>query len=176
MPRTWHDRFMTDDSEDLNEAPSKSQRKRQSQELQTLGEALIALPPIELDALPLPENLRDALELARRITKHGGLARQKQLIGKLMRQIDAEPIRIALAARREHDRTQTRLFHLIERWRSRLIDEAHALDEFLQAYPSADRIACERLIAEARREADARTPKAARELFRVVEKAVRPVV
>ena len=36
--------------------------------------------------------------LARKITAHGGLYRQKQYIGKLMRKIDAEPIRAALDA------------------------------------------------------------------------------
>ena len=90
-------------SSDDTERPSKSERKRRSDDLQSLGEALIDLPDSELDALPLPEALRDAVLLARKITKHGGLYRQKQYIGKLMRKIDAEPIRAALDARRERE-------------------------------------------------------------------------
>ena len=54
-----------DDDEFIEEGPSKSLRKRQSHDLQDLGEALIDLPQAELDALPLPDVLRDAVMLAR---------------------------------------------------------------------------------------------------------------
>jgi ribosome-associated protein len=165
---------MTDES-DTFDAPSKSLRKRQSHELQTLGEELIQLPQADLDALPLPDTLREAVMLARTITKHGGLYRQKQFIGKLMRKIDAEPIRLALKARRDRDRIAARQFHLVERWRARLIDEAQALDEFAAAYQIDDRAQFAQLIEQARGErSHNRTPKAARELFRLIEKTVKP--
>ena len=54
-----------------DEGPSKSELKRQSRELQDLGDELVALPAVELDALGLPEELRDAVATARRITAHG---------------------------------------------------------------------------------------------------------
>jgi ribosome-associated protein len=165
--------YEDDDAEDTG--PSKSERKRQSHDLQALGEALIDLPQEELDALPLPDTLREAVMLARRITKHGGLYRQKQYIGKLMRKFDAEPIREAIEARQNAARTQARQFHQTERWRSRLIDEGNAaLDEFVQAYADADRAHLARLAAQARDERDAgRPPKASRELFGVVEKVLK---
>jgi ribosome-associated protein len=166
---------MTEEFDDaIDEGPSKSLRKRQSHDLQALGEALIDLPQAELDALPLPDPLRDAVMLARRITKHGGLYRQKQFIGKLMRKIDAESIRDALEARRERDRTAARQFHLVERWRARLIDEDGALNEFVESYSIADLAPLARLISQARHERNAeRTPKAARELFGLIEKAIK---
>ena len=77
--------------------PSKSARKREYLALQKLGEDLISLKPSELDSLPLDDNLRDAVEEARRIKAHGALRRQKQYIGKLMRYIDPEPLRAQLA-------------------------------------------------------------------------------
>jgi len=163
-----------DDDEFIEEGPSKSLRKRQSHDLQDLGEALIDLPQAELDALPLPDVLREAVMLARRITAHGGLSRQKQFIGKLMRKIDAEPIRIALEARQENERNAARQFQLIERWRARLIDEATAIDEFVRSYPAAERDLLNRLAAQARHERESnRTPKAARELFQAVEAVVK---
>jgi len=170
---------MTQDTEDFDtddeRGPSKSLRKRQSHDLQALGEALIDLPQDELDALPLPETLRDAVLLARRITQHGGLYRQKQFIGKLMRKIDAEPIRAAVEARRERDRTAVRLFQSIERWRTRLLEETDAvLDEFLLGYPTGDKALLARLIAQARHErTNERPPKAARELFSALEKVIK---
>ena len=97
----------------------------------TLGEALIELSDSELDALPLPEQLRDAVLLARRITEHGGLYRQKQYIGKLMRKIDAEPIRAALDARRERERAEALRFRRVEQWRDRLLNEGRSADRAL---------------------------------------------
>jgi len=109
------------DQEFGDDRPSKSERKRRSDDLQSLGEALIELSPAELDELPLPEQLRDAVDLAKRITAHGGLYRQKQLIGKLMRKIDAEPIREAMNARRDRERVEALRFHRIEQWRDKLL-------------------------------------------------------
>ncbi len=64
-----------------DEPPSKSELKRQSRDLQDLGQALVDLPPAELDALPVPEDLRDAVVAARRITSHGARVRQRLYIG-----------------------------------------------------------------------------------------------
>jgi len=76
--------------------PSKSARKRAYLALQKLGEELITLRESDLQAMPLDEELRDAVLEARRIKAHGALRRQKQYIGKLMGRIDPEPIREAL--------------------------------------------------------------------------------
>ena len=76
--------------------PSKSARKRAYLALQKLGEELITLRESDLQAMPLGEELRDAVLEARRINAHGALRRQKQYIGKLMGRIDPEPIREAL--------------------------------------------------------------------------------
>src|SRR3982751_3520334 len=78
--------------------PSKSMRKRDASAAQDLGTRLIALKESELTALDLPETLYDAIVLAKRITSRGGLARQRQFIGKLMRDIDPAPIEAALGA------------------------------------------------------------------------------
>jgi ribosome-associated protein len=150
--------------------PSKSERKRQSDDLQTLGEALIDLSDTELDALPLPEALREAVLLARRITAHGGLYRQKQYIGKLMRKIDAEPIRAALNARRERERVEALRFRRIEQWRDRLVQEgAPALAQLRAEVPGIDATALADLVERARRERQSDGPAhASRELFRLL--------
>jgi ribosome-associated protein len=158
------------EEQDLNEGPSKSLLKRQSTELQQLGESLIELTDAELDGLQLPEKLRDAIDIAKRITAHGGLYRQKQFIGKLMRKIDVEPIRAALEARRQAQRTEVVRFRRVELWRDRLMsDEAAALDALLDEQPAADRMQLERLVARARHEQQRKQPPiAARELFAVL--------
>lgn len=167
---------MTDDADDDDSRPSKSARKRQSDDLQALGEALIELSDSELDALPLPEQLRDAVLLARRITAHGGLYRQKQYIGKLMRKIDAEPIRVALAARRDRERVEAIRFHRIEQWRDRLLSEGSDGVVALSAeYPHIDSKAIGKLTERARKEQQQSSQKvtpAGRELFRVLRDAL----
>lgn len=82
--------------------PSKSARKRAYLALQKLGEELITLRESDLQAMPLDEELRDAVLEARRMKAHGALRRQKQYIGKLMGRIDPEPIREALARLRRN--------------------------------------------------------------------------
>src|SRR5512145_999566 len=138
---------------DEEERPSKSERKRRSDDLQSLGEALIDLPGSELDALPLPEQLRDAVLLARKITAHGGLYRQKQYIGKLMRKIDAEPIRAALNAKRERERVEALRFRRIEQWRDRLLQEdGGAIERLAAEVPGLDVRAVTELVERARAE------------------------
>lgn len=90
---------ITETEIDETEKPSKSARKRAAHAAQALGERLIALKESDLAKLPLPEALATAVREAQRIKARGGLARQRQYIGKLMRDIDPEPIEAALAAR-----------------------------------------------------------------------------
>ena len=134
--------------------PSKSQRKRDADRLQELGESLIALKPSELAALPLPESLFDAVSLAQRITAHGGLY--------------VEPIAAAINARRDSRDTASRVFHRLEQWRDRLLVEGEeAVVALAAAMPQADLDHVRRLVAEAARETTAgRSPAAARALFR----------
>ena len=126
--------------QEADERPSKSARKRAAHAAQDLGETLIRLRDAELDALGLPERLTEAIREARRITSRAGGARQRQYIGKLMREIDPEPIRAALAARSERDALESQLFKRAEGWRERLIVEGEsALDELARLRPGLDR-------------------------------------
>ena len=77
--------------------PSKSARKREFLALQKLGEDLIQLKESDLRQIGLSEDLLEAVLEARHIKAHGALRRQKQYIGKIMRHIDPEPIRAAMA-------------------------------------------------------------------------------
>ena len=161
MIRRRHDDQLSDE-----ERPSKGARKRASQELQDLGEELIDLPDALLETLPLPENLRDAVLAARRFTSHGAQLRQRQYIGKLMRKIDTDEIRVALAAHRQREHAATRQFQRLEQWRERLLTDPSALTELLAACPQADRSIVQRLTASAREEArHGSPPRSARELF-----------
>ena len=165
--------------EEEDRRPSKSSRKRAAHAAQDLGETLIRLRDAELEALSLPEQLTDAIREARRITSRAGGARQRQYIGKLMREIDLEPIRAALASRSERDALESQLFKRAESWRERLITEGEsALDELARLRPGLDRgewtqrvgaARAERAHSSSRSEAGGRTMgPAGRELFRAL--------
>lgn len=156
---------------DIPEAPSRSQSKRNAEALQQLGEELVALSEQQLAALSLPEKLRDAVAQARRISSHGALKRQRQYIGRLMRDLDPEPIRARLEELRGADRVSRARFQETERWRQRLLaDGAPAVVEFLARFPQADRQHLQDLLREAAHEAGQnQPPRHARELFRYIQ-------
>jgi ribosome-associated protein len=159
---------MSERDESEAEPPSKSELKRQVRDLQDLGDELVALPPVELDTLQLPEDLHDAVIEGRRITAHGARVRQRLYIGKLLRRIDVEPIREALARRADVDRQRVRAEHVIEQWRERLLaDDPAAWTELGGRIEGRDLQQLRSLSRQARAERDAaRPPAATRQLFR----------
>jgi ribosome-associated protein len=151
--------------------PSKSMRKREADAAQDLGTRLIALKESELTALELPERLFDAILLAKRITSRGGLARQRQYIGKLMRDIDPVPIEAALNAESRTSALEAEAHKRIEAWRARLLTEGPAaLDDLVKWRPEADRKALQTLITKATsaRVDPGSKDGASRELFRSI--------
>ena len=130
---------MIDDSHPP-ERPTKSALKRQMTALQKMGEILVELPEAQLKKIPLENPLLDAIITARSLKSHEARRRQLQYIGKLMRNIDAEPIQTALEKVQNKNQQSKAQFHQIERWRDRLIAEGDmALQKFLEQYPEADR-------------------------------------
>jgi ribosome-associated protein len=101
------DSDLTDAADDL--PPSKSARKRAALAAQKLGEQLVRMREQDLVQLPLPDDLRDAIAEARRISNRAALARQRQYIGKLMREVDIGALESALAAQSVAHGTHARL-------------------------------------------------------------------
>lgn len=164
-----------DELDDADRRPSKSARKREAHELQRLGDALIALRPEQLASMPITEPLRDAIELAKRIKAREGLRRQRQLIGKLMRDADADAIREALDAGSAGHRAEVALARAAEDWRERLLADATARAAFCRRFGlDADDPALLRLVDEARAErAGLRSGGSYRSLYRTLLAAMR---
>jgi len=148
---------------------SKTRRKNESHALQELGAALVALSADQLAAIELPDFLRDAVMDARRISGFEARRRQMQYIGKLMRKVDAGPIRARLEAWKSPERAQVAQFKRIEEWRERLLADEVALGDLLREYPQADGRRLEALIRDAQRERERnRPPRSYRELFQAL--------
>jgi ribosome-associated protein len=167
---------MVDTPDEDAEIPSRSEKKRHSRDLQDLGWELVELPEADLASMPLPDDVREAVEVGRRITSNGAKARQRLYIGKLLRRIDTEPIRVALERRGEIDRQRQLREKAVERWRDRLLaDEAAAWTELAGMVDPAQLQQLRALARQARAEQSAaRPPAAARQLFRRLRAALVP--
>jgi len=132
-----------------------------------LGEQLVALKDSELVTVELSEELQKAVRAAARMKSHGALRRQKLLIGKLMRQADAERIRIQLAALGASDRREKKLFAGAEQWRDKLVGgDRQALDEF-ETHIGAPDDELQKLLADLEMAVNDRTEKTLkRQIFR----------
>lgn len=153
--------------------PSKTALKRQQLQLQALGERLIGMDARILDELPLGDRLRDALGAAESIRGRGALRRQKQLIGKLMRDVDADAIRATLDAQTADDRQAKRIFADAERWRDRMsAGDMDAIAEFA-ASTGSDTTELAGMVAKLRAShSDKATKTLRRRLFRLIHDAL----
>lgn len=162
--------------------PSRTELKKESAELQKLGEALLDLRSDLFERLDLPESLANALDDLRRITNFEGRRRQLQYVGKLMRGLEPETqqsIRDALEEQRSGSAQQTLALHAAEKWRDDLIASDDALQTWLQHHPETDVQQLRALIRQARKDAPPsqdevskglvpRRGRAFREIFQIV--------
>ena len=154
-------------AEAATERPSKSQRKREMTALQELGESLLRLPAAELARIDLPEPLREAIAETARIGSHEGRRRQLQYIGKLMRQVDPEPLRAAIDHATGESKQAVALMRRCEALRDALLADDAALPGVLAELPRADAQQLRATIRAARREhKEGRPPKQVRLLYR----------
>lgn len=142
--------------------------------LQALGERLAELQPVQLARIaPLSDALRVALDEARTITRFEARRRQLQYIGRLMRGIDPQPIREALASLQGTSNAAIAHQHEIERQRERLLEDPAALAAFAAAHPGANvqrlRALVRNALGERQRNAP---PRSYRELFRALREII----
>jgi len=161
---------------------SRTDLKRESTELQKLGEALLTLRADLLARLPLSDKFRDAIADAKRITNFEGKRRQMQYIGKMMRKLEAsevDAVRAALDEQANGSAAENLRLHQAELWRDRLISQDDAAGEWIAQYPTTDTQQLRALIRQARKDAVPEKPGAAvrhgrayRDIFQLVREAL----
>ena len=162
---------------------SRTDLKRESDELQDLGKELLTLRADLFDGIGLPDKLAEAIAEAKRITNFEGKRRQMQYVGKLMRKLEPELVdaaRAALEVQRTGSAADKLALHLAEQWRDRLIADDGALDGWMAEHPGTDTQQLRALIRQARKDAPPadktaesqglapRKGRAYRELFQLV--------
>ena len=150
--------------------PSKTKIKQQMHELQDLGERLTELSNEKLRELDLPERLLDAIKELKKINKFGAQRRQLQYIGRLMREVEPEPIIAKLDAWSGVSAIHVAWLHRLEQWRDRLLDQPEALGELLASHPQADGQRLRTLVRNAIKERELmKPPKNYREIFQMLK-------
>ncbi|MCX8521949.1 MAG: DUF615 domain-containing protein [Rhodoferax sp.] len=165
--------------------PTRTERKRESDAQQKLGQDLLTLRPDLLDKLGLPEKLLDAVAEARRLTDFEAIRRQMQFIGKLMRKLDQaalDSLRTALAQQHMPSARETLLLHQAEQWRDRLLADGAAIGEWLQRYPATDSQHLRALVRQTCRDAKPQPPglaerqgRAYRDLYQLVRQQLQQI-
>ena len=134
---------------------SKTDLKRESTELQKLGEELLTLRADLVERLALPDKLVDALAEVRRISNFEGRRRQMQYVGKLMRLLDPElrdAAREALVEQNKGSASETQALHLAEKWRAELVADEDAPGRWMAQFPDTDTQQLRALIRQARKD------------------------
>lgn len=164
---------MTDDDRQPWAGPSRSQRKRDAEAVRKLGERLTHLPDAELTALPLDDEVREAIAECQRLKK-GARLRQLRVLASLLRASDLDALKQAMGEVEGVHAARVAIDQQAEAWRTRLLEEGDAaLAELLDQHPGADGQRIRQLARAARRESE-KAPDAAaakrtrRELLRAL--------
>jgi ribosome-associated protein len=165
--------FQSNEFEQEYERPSKSELKRQMDELQKLGAQLVAEPRDRVKRVPMPEDVKDAILMCQTITNHEGRRRQLQFVGKKMRSLTEEEVAViqrTIDSWKGASKAETAALHALERRREKLLTDDKALTTLLEEHPELDGQHLRTLIRNARKEqAESKPPKAYRELFQILK-------
>ncbi|WOD07081.1 ribosome biogenesis factor YjgA [Marinomonas sp. GJ51-6] len=132
-----------DQFENEDEIPkSKTQIKREMEDLQDLGKKLLKLSKNQLKKVEMSDTLRDAIAEAERIKHHEASRRHLQYIGKIMRTEDHETIAQRVALFDSTSAAYNKLFHQLEIKRDALIGEnsKEVLSQYLDENPNIEDI------------------------------------
>ncbi len=149
---------------------SKSEIKRELQELKDLGKALVELPPKDLDKLNLSERLHEQVIKAHGM-KLGALKRQIGFVGGLMVDEEHEEIKKNLDKIRQTHNGEIKQFHQIEQWRDNLLaGDSEIMSVLRNQFERFDMQHVRQLVRNANKEtAQSKPPKSARLLFKYLQ-------
>lgn len=149
---------------------SKSQRKRDADELLDLAKELVSMQESRLKKLPMEQELRDEVDFARSIRAHGAKKRQLMTVGKMLRKRDNDELLDAVYNFDKKNRQINARFHHVEAWRDRLIaGNDQDLSGLLEKIPTVNAQTLRQLIRNAKKELKlGKPPASSRKLFKLL--------
>jgi len=159
-----------EDGTDEDTRPSRTELKREAERRQKMGERLSKLADSTLETLNLPDELMQSLKRIRDMRHGGGLRRERQRIGALMRQIDTVHIEQLLAQMEAEKASNARAFHRLEQLRDQMLEQDESAFEALAEAAGEATVEKARSLAHRAEQETIRgqPPAAARELFRLI--------
>ena len=156
--------------EQEDEWVSKTQMKKQMNDLQALGMELTKLSSDTLKKIGLDEELFEAIATYKKITSNSALKRQAQFIGRLMRDTDPAPIEAYLAKLRGDNTVHNAFLQRVEQARTRLLADDGSITQFMADFPQADAGKLRTLIRNTKKEQEQnKPPKNFRALFQEIK-------
>ena len=156
--------------EQEDEWVSKTQMKKQMNDLQALGMELTKLSSDTLKKIGLDEELFEAIATYKKITSNSALKRQAQFIGRLMRDTNPAPIEAYLAKLRGDNPAHNAFLQRVEQARTRLLADDGAITQFMADFPQADAGKLRTLIRNTKKEQEQnKPPKNFRALFQEIK-------
>lgn len=154
--------------------PTRREKRKEAADAMAVCRDLVALSEQKLSKIPLPEDIADEVNTARKIRSNAAKKRQMLYLAKIMRHCDEqEEIAAALQKLSDLDRKGTAEFQRLESWRTRLLEGgSEALTLFCAKYNAADATELNQLIQNVHRRTGTHRTGASRALFRELRRIV----
>ncbi len=160
--------------EDDIQIKSKTQIKKEVEELQKLGVELTKLTKQQIERLEISDKLRNALIDARSIKSNIAGRRHRQFIGALMRDVDPEPLRLALLQADTDIVVESKIEKQTRIWIDKLLtSDLAVIEEFISAYPRIERQRLKQLLRNIIKERkNKKSPKSLKTLEQIIIKCL----
>ena len=113
---------------------SKTQLKKEADDIQQFGIEISNLPNHKIKELSLSDEIIEAIIFYKEIKKNSAKRRQAQFLGKLMRDFDLANVTQEMDTLKAFSRLQVKFEHEAELWRDKLINDQSALDEYINEF------------------------------------------
>ena len=152
---------------------SKTQLKKQSQDVINFGKEIAQLSQDQLKKLGLPQDIVDAISEYKKIKSLSAKKRQLLFIGRLMRAINLDKAHTQYDVIKNHSQQAHQLFHLAEQWRDKLILTPDSMTDFINQYPKTDVQQLRSILQNAITEKENNSaPKSSRSLFKIINQII----
>lgn len=143
--------------------PMRNDHRAQMMDLKALANRLARLPQGHRRTLPLDERLQDELD---QLAAAGQMPHRRRLLMRVKLLLGSEDLDRLGAALLDGDADAAARERVVQHWRTRILaGDDTVLQEFIEAFPAADRQALRAAIRDARREG----PAAARGSYRLLQ-------
>tara|TARA_B100000035_G_C21036434_1_gene571222 strand:+ start:6230 stop:6724 length:495 start_codon:yes stop_codon:yes gene_type:complete len=113
---------------------SKTQLKKEADDIQQFGIEISNLPDHKIKELSLSDEIIEAIIFYKEIKKNSAKRRQAQFLGKLLRDFDLSNVTQEMDTLKAFSRLQIKFEHEAELWRKKLINDQSALNEYINEF------------------------------------------